>query len=122
MATSAASTATPGTDDPSRATPSAPREHEESSGGTLRFDIASLSLPWLSGTERARFRNALEAELQRLADKRGNTLWTGPTDTRIARLDFGELPASASPEQLARHIARQLIKRVTGLWGGTPDV
>jgi hypothetical protein len=123
MTTSAASTQTPGGDaDPSQATSFTPREHEGSSGGTLRFDIARLTLPWLSGTERMRFKNALEAELQRLADRRGNTLWTGPTDTRIESLNFGESQASASPEDLACHIARQLIKKVMAPWGIKADV
>jgi hypothetical protein len=37
-------------------------------------------------------------------------------------LKFGESRASASPEDLACNIARQLIRKVTGLWGIKPDV
>jgi hypothetical protein len=123
MEPSAAPTRTPGTRaEASQATPSAPKEHDGCSAGTLRFDIARLTLPWISGTERMRFKNALEAELQRLGDKRGSPVWTGPTHTRIERLDFGESQASASPEDLACHIARQLTKKITGLWGIEPDV
>lgn len=107
---------------PSQATPSAPQEPNGTSGGTLRFDIARLTLPWPSGIERMRFTRALEAELRQIADKRGDTGWRGPIHTRIERMDLGESRAGASAQELARFIGQRLAGRIAGLWGDERDV
>jgi hypothetical protein len=95
---------------------------DESTQNTLRLDIGHLRLPWLTRHERALFTQSLQAELERLTADYDGSVWAGIEPTRVDRLDIGEAPPNASPQELGRKVAARLIEKLAGPRGVRTDV
>jgi hypothetical protein len=98
-----------------RATPRAPAKQStaETMGvaprSGLRFRIGKITLQGYGAGEQKRFAAALQETLGTLARRHHNLNWRGMADVKVSRLDAGELPSGASPEQAAQFVARKLF-------------
>jgi hypothetical protein len=97
------------------ATPRAPakRSAAEATGAAprngLRFRIEKITLQGYGAGEQKRFAASLQETLGTLARRNHNLNWRAMADVKVGRLDAGELPSGASPEQAAQFVARKLF-------------
>jgi hypothetical protein len=89
----------------------APQPTPAPSAGTVHFNIERITLHGYSGTEQRRFQSSLESNLARFA----RDAYTGMVqEFSLRHLDFGQLPAGATPEAAARHIATRIVAALDG--------
>lgn len=97
------------------ATTSAPakRSAAEATGASprngLRFRIGKITLQGYGAGEQKRFAVSLQETLSTLARQHHGLNWRAMTQVKVRRLDAGELPTDASPEQAAQFVARKLF-------------
>jgi hypothetical protein len=75
----------------------------------LRFRIGKITLQGYGAGEQKRFAASLQETLSTMAHQHRGLNWRAMADVKMSRLDAGELPAGASPEQAAQFIARKLF-------------
>lgn len=83
------------------ARPTAPRE------GKINFRIERLTLEGYTRADQTRFTRAFERSLRELASHARGVDWAAATGAD--RINAGTLLPGATPEQAARHTARQIV-------------
>ena len=73
----------------------------------INFRIGRLTLEGYTRSDQTRFTRTLERKLRDLVAAAPGLNWKAAKDAD--RIDAGTLPSGATPEQAARHIARQIF-------------
>lgn len=81
---------------------------------TVNLQINRLTLHAYAPVEQKRFTQALQARLTEMAKTHHD--WSA--GLRMNRLDAGQLPAGATPEETARYVALQIFSKITQPTGG----
>jgi hypothetical protein len=79
----------------------------------LHFEIGRITLYGYSASENARFTHSLRLNLTELARRHRTQAWSEANGLAIDRLDAGQLPAGASPEDAARQIGARIFAGLT---------
>jgi hypothetical protein len=82
----------------------------------VNFNIGGLTMEGYAPAEQKRFTQSLQSRLTELAKAHHQSDWSA--GLRMNRLDAGQLPVGATPEQAARHIALQIFSKITQQTGG----
>lgn len=75
----------------------------------LRFHIGNITFEGYGPGEQKRFAGSLQETLTTLARQHSSLNWRAMADVNVNRLDAGELPSGASPEQAAQFVAQKLF-------------
>jgi hypothetical protein len=78
-------------------------------GNGLRFRIGKITLQGYGAGEQKRFAASLQENLSTMARQHRGLNWRAMAEVKVSRLDAGELPSGASPEQAAHFVARKLF-------------
>ena len=84
----------------------------------LHVNIGRITLEGYTPADRRRFAYALQSSLTGLARTPNSSRWPAVPALRMNHLDAGQLPPGASPEEAARHVARQIFATLTRQPGG----
>jgi hypothetical protein len=66
-----------------------------------------------SAADEKRFTHSLKLKLADLARRHSDLLWSETNGLTMNRLDAGQLPSGASPEDAARQIAARIFAKLT---------
>ena len=82
----------------------------------VNFQIGWLTMEGYAPAEQKRFTRSLQSRLGDLVKTHSASEWSA--GLRMNHLDVGRLPAGASPEEMARHIALQILSKIKRQTGG----
>ena len=84
-----------------------------STGTALHFKIGRITMDGYSAADQKRFTYSLKLKLADLARRESDLLWSETNGLTMNRLDAGQLPSGASPEDAARQIAARIFSKLT---------
>ncbi|HEV2275135.1 MAG TPA: hypothetical protein VGR96_13275 [Acidobacteriaceae bacterium] len=86
----------------------------------VHFQLGRITVEGFTLSAQKRFEHSLRSHLTGLALAHSSDRWMAAAGINVGRLDAGQLPPGASPEETARHIAEQIFDRLTEQTGGKP--
>jgi hypothetical protein len=81
----------------------------------LHFKIGRITVDGYSAADQRQFTHSLESNLTELGRMHIDHTWSEATRLTMKRLDAGQLPVGASPEDAARQIAMRIFAKLAQL-------
>jgi hypothetical protein len=79
----------------------------------LHFKIDRITVDGYSAADQKQFAHSLKSNLAELARRHSDHTWHEANGLTMDRLDAGQLPTGASPEDAARQIAARIFAKLT---------